>query len=650
MKFLRLDIENFLTVGKAVIDLNDRGLVLIQGENIDDSSASSNGAGKSSIVDALCWVVFGTTARGVSSDAVVNSTAKKNTVVSLTIEDDGNIYKVVRHRKHTTNKNALMLSKVCGGVTRGVIDMTKGTEKETQALLTTIIGCSYDVFTSSVYAGQEKMPDLPAMTDKMLKMLIEEAAGVQVLEAAHVIAKREFAKVKATSEANENRINTLKARGDDAVNHLKSLEATHKNFEDGRKDRARDHLKGVIAEQEKIKNLNEEKSTAESDRIRASILDTENQIKKIAQDQDSYNLVKNKHYDQSLNRNKVQAVFDNKKSIINGLIGEIKTLDKLVGSDCKECGKEICSHDLESTRAAKLKTVKAEKVEYETVRDQLEIEQQEQDKLNAELSALHVDSSKLSTLNANLRTLNGELVRVSGIDGRISACEANIETIKQNARKCMVEPNPHETTMDSVKHKIAQFNQDISELELQQVVYDSEVAVRAKAVQVFGSGGVRAHVLDTVTPFLNEQTREYLGALSDGNIHATWTTLTKSAKGELKEKFSINVVNDKGASSFQGLSGGEKRKVRLATCLALQDLVASRATKPIELFVGDEIDDALDNAGLERLMAVLERKARERGTVLVISHNELRDFIDLAIDVRKDAGYSTVSGDTLKVT
>jgi DNA repair exonuclease SbcCD ATPase subunit len=137
-----------------------------------------------------------------------------------------------------------------------------------------------------------------------------------------------------------------------------------------------------------------------------------------------------------------------------------------------------------------------------------------------------------------------------------------------------------------------------------------------------------------------------LGALADGNIHAAWATLTKTAKGELKEKFNIEVVNDKGAENFAGLSGGEKRKVRLATAMALQDMVASRATKPINIFIADEVDHALDESGLERLMGVLERKARERGTVLVISHNSLSDWISEVITVTKTAGIATVSGAT----
>jgi DNA repair exonuclease SbcCD ATPase subunit len=163
-------------------------------------------------------------------------------------------------------------------------------------------------------------------------------------------------------------------------------------------------------------------------------------------------------------------------------------------------------------------------------------------------------------------------------------------------------------------------------------------------VKVFGPAGVRAHILDTVTPFLNDRTAEYLSILSDGNINAIWTTLVRNKSGELREKFTIEVTNDKGGESFAALSGGEKRKVRLATVLALQDLVATRATKPIDLWIGDEIDDALDTAGLERLMTILERRARDRGTVLVISHNDLKDWCDQVAIVKKSGGYSKVEG------
>ena len=75
--------------------------------------------------------------------------------------------------------------------------------------------------------------------------------------------------------------------------------------------------------------------------------------------------------------------------------------------------------------------------------------------------------------------------------------------------------------------------------------------------------------------------------------------------------------------------------MRLACALALQDLVAARADKSIDLWIGDEIDDALDDAGLERLMGVLEQKARERGTVLCISHNDIASYARRTMLVEK---------------
>ena len=79
---------------------------------------------------------------------------------------------------------------------------------------------------------------------------------------------------------------------------------------------------------------------------------------------------------------------------------------------------------------------------------------------------------------------------------------------------------------------------------------------------------------------------------------------------------------------------------------ALQDLVARRATKPLELFFGDEIDDALDTAGLERLMGILEEKAKTNGTVIMISHNDLKDWCDNVITVTKKDGKSTIEDNT----
>lgn len=77
MKIKWVDIENFMAIGKARAELEQKGLVLILGENRDDSSQDSNGSGKSSFPDALCWCLYGVTAREETGDDVINRDAGK---------------------------------------------------------------------------------------------------------------------------------------------------------------------------------------------------------------------------------------------------------------------------------------------------------------------------------------------------------------------------------------------------------------------------------------------------------------------------------------------------------------------------------------------------------------------------------------------
>lgn len=647
MKFLNLDLQNILTIGEAKIDLADRGLILIQGENIDDSSAISNGAGKSSIVDGFCWVLFGVTARGISGDAVINRTAKKNAAGAITVQDEGDIYLISRHRKHAVNKNALLVHKIDAHGTV-LADLTKGTDKESQEVVNTILGCSYEVFTSSIYAGQEKMPDLPAMTDKFLKVLIEEAAGVQVLEEAHSIAKTrlnvEKAKLSELSHDVDSNNSLIKL----TKTHLDNEKAKQKEFTDTKRDRVKSKLAGVLEEQEAIKAAEAHKAKYD----KAKLLGRKEQLDELVKHANEINASVQTAKDEWLRASHEASLAENnynsKANEVRRYIAEIKSIDSLVGTGCKECGKPICGHDVEDARKAKRTTAES----LNTAAKLLKVKHLEAVEKSNQLKAEY-DEAVLKVVNVveltnEIRTIDNMLNALDGVESKIMMHKDNINGIKKAANELYLEANPFDDTVSRLTKQLSDLEAQASKLEIEVLGATDSVELHSAAVGVYGAGGVRAHILDTVTPFLNDRTREYLGALADGNIHATWTTLTKNAKGELKEKFSIAVTNDTGSDSFAGLSGGEKRKVRLATALALQDLVASRATKPIQLFIGDEIDDALDTAGIERLMTVLERKARERGTVLVISHNDLKDSIDQVITVQKSGGQSTAIGDTAK--
>lgn len=650
MDISRLEIKNFLTVGTASIELDNRGLLLIQGENKDDPSAESNGAGKSSIVDALCWALFGVTARGVTTDAVVNKTAKKDCRVSVTISEGTVIgdtgYEIIRYRKDGTNKNQVFIKQGKLGLA-GWIDMSKGTDKETQEVINQVIGCSLDVFMASVYCGQERMPDLPGMTDKQLKLLIEEAAGVEVLSSAYTVARGRLTSAKARLDAALPVKLTAEANLADSTVDLIGLRDESAKFETERKDRAKAELVKALP----LKGQLAEVSTAlvsmdDADKLTERLAELDDKLKGEKLERIGLDALVKKASQVEMEAVRRRTEFQSKKDAADRATASLAKIDDRVGSPCDECGKTYCEHDLEDARVAQQVVIDKHKGELRTLAGVLKEALEAHKTAQTFVESFKVSMTDFSAVAALQRDLTERRGAVLLKRGEVISIEKQIASIGEVAKAKLSEANPWSKSVAQTETDIERLETSVEEMSGKIESLTAEVEMLDAAVRVFGPAGVRAHILDTVTPYLNERTREYLGALTDGNIHAEWNTLSKTAKGDLKEKFNIEVVNDMGAESFAGLSGGEKRKVRLATAMALQDMVASRATKPINIFVGDEIDHALDESGLERLMTVLERKARERGTVLVISHNSLSDWIDNVITVTKVGGLATVGGAT----
>lgn len=650
MDILSLKIDNFLTISEATLSLSNKGLVLLRGVNEDDPSASSNGSGKSSIPDAICWGLYGETARGASGDSVVNKVAKKNCRVTVTLRDGDTVYKIVRHRKDKEHKNATyVLSWTAAEFEKGGfegVQMHKATEKDTQLVINEILGCTLDVFMASIYAGQEVMPDLPKMTDKMLKSLIEQAAGVERLEKAYEIARGKALTAKGEVDNSAALIGRTESSRASSFERLKMTATKYKEFESGREDRAAKNKEAIDIKNKETAALKDKHlplfASEAGLRVELSELST-----KLAQHRE----LTAQHGElakaaSALNGTliRAQSEFEREMKTLSTIKISIDSAPEEMKKPCGECGKSHTEDELAEYVAHQTKRLRDQAEKAKTARSTVDAA-----RLEAEAAFKRADEFKatlpdVTEIADRQRRINEALAQADEVRKKMDNLAAEVARLQAISDSFMTEANPY-------KESIRLLNDEIKEYDAQLVNLRSDLKAKeeahwiAKAVaDVFGPAGVRAHILDTVTPFLNEHTGDYLGAMSDGAISAIWSTLGETKGGDLREKFNIEVVNDKGAEDFIGLSGGEKRKVRLATMLALQDLVASRAVKPINLWIGDEVDDALDVAGLERLMGIMERKARERGTVLVISHNDLSDWIDNQTVVTKKDGVSTVEG------
>jgi DNA repair exonuclease SbcCD ATPase subunit len=648
MKFTRMTINNFMAIGKTRLNLDNVGLVLLQGENRDDSSAASNGSGKSSILDALCWCLYGETARGETGDAIINSVAGKNTKVAVVVEDGGYAYVIQRFRKDSHNKNRLMLGRMPLPLLEGGLleDLTLGTDKLTQGVVERLIGCPKSVFTAAIYAGQEQMPDLPRMTDKELKELIEESAGMTTLQAAYEVAKEQTRIAKVRSSDAVGGLTRAEGMLKDALAALKNAETNSAGW----KARIEGEVADTRASIEKVQyNLVAQEISAkasteklaelalEKEEVEKTLLSLDGERKALAAAEAAYRTA-------SSNKSAAAATARSLEARVREAKKHFDHIGESVGKPCGECGKAIEEKDLETARLAakeKLRNLIASFRDAESV--EKACAESEQNAL-ADLEKTRARQTDTSALVARKRDIEARETSHKSIIKAAEDSKSELVKLQAQVKRLLEAENPHETYIgeailarEAATAAVENSKKNVAETQ-------KDLAIMEGVSRVYGPKGVRATILDTVTPFLNERTGKYLGALSDGNLTANWSTLSLSASGELVEKFSISVFAKSGADRFGLLSGGEKRKVRLACSMALQDLVASRATKPINLYMADEIDDALDAAGLERLMGILEEKAKERGTVIVVSHNELSDWIREQVKVVKEGGVSTLSG------
>ncbi|RYD62020.1 MAG: hypothetical protein EOP83_15650, partial [Verrucomicrobiaceae bacterium] len=210
IKITNITIKNFLSVGNATqaIKLDQNGLTLILGSNTDSNGGiTRNGAGKSTILQAISFGLYGKPLTKIKVDNLVNNINTKAMIVSIEFEKDGRSYRIERGRKPQ-----ILRWFVNGKENIEANDETQGENRHTQEEIERVLGMSHTMFLHVLA--------LNTFTDPFLKLkvadqrvVIEELLGVMTLSQRAEVLKKLFsqtkesirdrdAEIKATLEAN----------------------------------------------------------------------------------------------------------------------------------------------------------------------------------------------------------------------------------------------------------------------------------------------------------------------------------------------------------------------------------------------------------------------------------------------------------------
>jgi DNA repair exonuclease SbcCD ATPase subunit len=178
IKIKDLTVKNFMSVGNQTqaVDFNREKLTLVLGENLDqggDDSGSRNGTGKTTIINALSYAMYGKALTNIRANNLINKTNSKGMVVSLDFEKDGNQYRLERGRSPTFFKFYINNEEQ-------VEDESQGDSRKTQEYLNDLLGMSHDMFKHIVALNTYSEPFL-AMRQNDQRAIIEQLLGITIL-------------------------------------------------------------------------------------------------------------------------------------------------------------------------------------------------------------------------------------------------------------------------------------------------------------------------------------------------------------------------------------------------------------------------------------------------------------------------------------
>jgi DNA repair exonuclease SbcCD ATPase subunit len=285
IKIKELTVRNFMSVGNQTqaVNFDREQLTLVLGENLDqggDDSGSRNGTGKTTIVNALSYALYGVALTNIKKDNLINKINNKGMLVTLAFDKDSTSYRIERGRKPNVLKFFINDQEQEGEES----DDAQGDMRETQKDLDDILGMSHDMFKHIVALNTYTEPFL-SMKANDQRVIIEQLLGITLLSEKAETLKELVRQTKDAIVQDNADIEAIKRSNDKiqlSIDSLTTRQAAWNNQRDNDVEKigraiielenvditaeleVHAQLKTYLEKSAKLKSLNKERATLES--------------------------------------------------------------------------------------------------------------------------------------------------------------------------------------------------------------------------------------------------------------------------------------------------------------------------------------------------------------------------------------------------
>lgn len=443
--FKTISWKNFLSTGNqpTTVHLDRKSTSLIIG---------SNGAGKSTILDALTFSLYGKSFRKINKGQLVNSVNEKNCFVEIEFDIGGIIWKVERGIKpnifkifrndEELNQNA------------SAIDQQKWLEQN-------VLKMNYKSFTQIVILGSSTFVPFMQLPVSSRREVVEDLLDIKIFSSMNDIVKGKIRLLKDEIKTLDLKKESLKDKVEMQRGFISKIESQTKNDIDKKKQL-------IISYEENIHNRYQ------------NGFDLENQMQDLKNEMEKYS-----------NATKRLRDFGGIKGKLSQRIGKLVGDHKFFSDNsvCPTCGQDI----EESFRVNRIKDSQDKAEELRKGFEELQQAIKDEELRESNFSKLSQEVS--SSLNG-ISTNNTE---ITGLQRQISRLESEIQTITTEIENQSIE---HE--------KLAELNESL------QGTYDNlaerkdKVSYQDFIYNLLKDGGVKAKIINKYLPLINQQVNRYL--------------------------------------------------------------------------------------------------------------------------------------------
>lgn len=635
IKFNKIVINNFLSIGNAEIDFSDLGYVLVQGRNLNiEDNATSNGSGKSSIFEAISWVLTGETVRGVKSN-VSNNKTDSGARVSIDFSIDNNQIKIVRTKDDKEMGTTLKL------FVDGVDKSGKGIRDTSKILSDYFPDLTPSLIGSVIILGQNLQQRFSNNTPSGRKEVLENLSksDFMILDLKDRISKRK---------------QILSDKFDDLTMSLCDVK--------NKRDFYFDQLNDVKHEIERLSSkddLENDILTIENDLEQKKLyLST---LKNSADERREFvQKLRDEYFDCVNKKVDVEKEFSNNKQIISSNI-EKKYCDVLCGIQdrineytvecnilkkeidrissivdvCPTCGQKMVGVEKpDTTEMEKKFSEMCEKIKKENAK-YIECSDKKEKEIDESLKSI-TEEYDLCIKNLDNRSNdileNGKICK-KGLDER----ESEIESLSEEINKMV-------SNISILKARLDNFNEKIEHLNNSKKLLSDDIdEFDKKILYITNSRNSIRDRLDVINKFTTAVSRDFRGFLLKSLIEYIDSVSKEYSMCVFdtdKISFSLNGNNiDIGycGKSYENLSSGERQKVDIIVQFALRDMLCKCLGFRCNILVLDEIFDGLDSIGCQKVIDLISTKLSDIESIFVVTHRaDLAIPYDKIILVEKD--------------